>query len=82
MSLYDFENREKLFDIDSRYKFCLLTAGQQQIKPREVSGGFYLTRLDHLLDPNRIYKLETATLQNLIQTLRHVLFLEQVKTLY
>lgn len=60
MSLYDFENREKLFDIDSRYKFCLLTAGQQQIKPREVSGGFYLTRLDHLLDPNRIYKLETA----------------------
>ncbi len=59
-SLYDFENREKLFDIDSRYKFCLLTAGQQQDKPREVSGGFYLTRLDHLLDPNRIYKLETA----------------------
>ena len=59
-SLFDFENREKLFDIDSRYKFCLLTAGQQQDKPREVSGGFYLTRLDHLLDPNRIYKLETA----------------------
>ena len=60
ISLYDFENREKLFDIDSRYKFCLFTAGQQQSKPREVSGGFYLTRLDHLLDPNRIYKLETA----------------------
>lgn len=60
ISLYDFENREKLFDIDSRYKFCLFTAGQQQSKPREVSGGFYLTRLDHLLDPNRIYKLETV----------------------
>ena len=59
VSLYDFENREKLFDIDSRFKFCLLTAGKAQAKPREVSGGFYLTRLDHLLDPNRIYTLRT-----------------------
>lgn len=59
ISLYDFENREKLFDIDSRFKFCLLTAGKPQDTPREVNGGFYLTRLDHLLDPNRIYKLRT-----------------------
>lgn len=59
VSLYDFENREKLFDIDSRFKFCLLTAGKPQDKPREVKGGFYLTRLDHLLDPNRIYTLRT-----------------------
>lgn len=60
ISLYDFENREKLFDIDSRFKFCLLTAGQKQTKPRAVQGGFYLTRLDHLLDPNRIYTLQTS----------------------
>lgn len=60
ISLYDFENKEGLFNIHRMYKFCLLTAGQQQEKPREISGGFYLTRLDHLLDPNRIYKLETA----------------------
>lgn len=60
ISLFDFENREKLFEIDSRYKFCLLTAGKQQTAPRKVSGGFYLTRLDHLLDPNRLYQLETA----------------------
>lgn len=60
ISLYDFENREKLFDIDSRFKFCLLTAGKQQSKPRAVQGGFYLTRLDHLLDPNRIYTLQTS----------------------
>lgn len=59
MSLYDFENREKLFDIDSRFKFCLLTAGKAQVEPRTVSGGFYLTRIDHLLDPNRIYTLRT-----------------------
>ncbi|MDO4158887.1 MAG: restriction endonuclease [Prevotellaceae bacterium] len=60
VSLYDFENREKLFDIDSRFKFCLLTAGNAQKKPRTVSGGFYLTRLDHLLDPRRIYTLQTS----------------------
>lgn len=59
ISLYDFENREKLFDIDSRIKFCLLTAGNAQKEPRTVSGGFYLTRIDHLLDPNRIYTLQT-----------------------
>ena len=41
------------------FKFCLLTAGKPQDKPREVKGGFYLTRLDHLLDPNRIYTLRT-----------------------
>lgn len=60
VSLYDFENRVKLFDIDSRFKFCLLTAGKPQAKARTVSGGFYLTRLDHLLDPRRIYTLQTS----------------------
>lgn len=59
MSLYDFENREKLFDIHRMFKFCLLTAGKAQAEPRTVSGGFYLTRIDHLLDPNRIYTLRT-----------------------
>ena len=59
-SLYDFENREKLFDIDSRFKFCLLVAGKAQDSPRSVRGGFYLTRLDHLLDPRRIYTLQTS----------------------
>ena len=60
ISLYDFENREKLFDIDSRFKFCLLTAGKAQPEPRTIKGGFYLTRIDHLLDPNRIYTLQTS----------------------
>lgn len=60
ISLYDFENREALFDIHRMFKFCLLTAGKAQEAPREVSGGFYLTRLDHLLDPRRIYSLQTS----------------------
>lgn len=59
ISLYDFENREALFDIHRMFKFCLLTAGKKQETSRSVSGGFYLTRLDHLLDPNRIYTLRT-----------------------
>lgn len=60
ISLYDFENKEGLFDIHRMFKFCLLTAGKAQDEPREVKGGFYLTRLDHLLDPARIYTLRTT----------------------
>ena len=60
ISLYDFENKEALFDIHRMFKFCLLTAGRPQTLPRVVKGGFYLTRIDHLLDPNRIYTLQTA----------------------
>ena len=54
VSLYDFENKEGLFDIHRMFKFCLLVAGKAQDTPRTVRGGFYLTRLDHLLDPRRI----------------------------
>lgn len=59
ISIFDFENKEALFDIHRMFKFCLLTAGKPCDKPRKVSGGFYLTRIDHLLDPNRIYTLQT-----------------------
>lgn len=66
MSLYDFENREGLFDIHRMFKFCLLTAGKAQIEPRLVKGGFYLTRLEQILDAERIYTLQTSdfTLMN------------------
>lgn len=60
VSLYDFENREKLFDIDSTNHFCLLTIGKEQDTSRTVKGGFFLTRLDHLLDSRRIYTLQTS----------------------
>ena len=58
-SLFCFENKEKIFEIDSTTKFCLLTAGKAQTIPQTVKAGFYLTRLDHLLDPNRLYTLKT-----------------------
>lgn len=60
ISLYDFENKEALFDIHRMFKFCLLTAGKAQDLPRTVNGGFYLTRLDHLQDTKRIYTLKTS----------------------
>lgn len=60
ISLYDFVNREKIFSIASLARFCLLSVGKKQNHPRTIMGGFYLTRLDHLLDPNRIYKLKTS----------------------
>lgn len=59
ISLYDFENREKLFEIDSRKNFCLLSVGKAKESTHDVNGGFYLTRIDHMLDPRRIYTLRT-----------------------
>lgn len=59
MSLYDFENREGLFDIHRMFKFCLLTAGKESDKPKDIKGGFYLTKIEHLVDPRRIYTIKS-----------------------
>ena len=59
MSLYDFENREGLFDIHRMFKFCLLTAGKESEKPKDIKGGFYLTKIEHLVDPRRIYTIKS-----------------------
>ena len=58
-SLYSFENEEKIFNIHHSFKFCLITCISASKSPHEVSGGFYLRRMDHLLDPKRIYTLKT-----------------------
>lgn len=60
ISLFSFENEERIFQIHHSFKFCLLTAGKEVPIPRQVSGGFYLRRIDHLLDPNRVYTLKTS----------------------
>ena len=60
VSIYSFENEEKLFEIHHSFKFCLLTCCSQKDTPHSVSGGFYLRRVDHLLDPRRIYTLQTS----------------------
>ncbi|MBT3326195.1 MAG: N-6 DNA methylase [Gemmatimonadales bacterium] len=55
-SLYDFENREKLFEaVDSRYKFSLLTlCGEKQ---EEVQFAFFLTQPSQLSDKRRRFTL-------------------------
>ncbi|MCS6928411.1 MAG: hypothetical protein NZM43_02840 [Saprospiraceae bacterium] len=58
ISLFDFENREKIFkDVDSRYKFCLLTLSGSDIGSRKPQFGFFLTRVEHLQDDMRIFSL-------------------------
>ena len=56
-SLYDFENREKLFPaVDSRMKFCALTLGRQETA-RFV---FFATNTAHLRDERRAFQLSGA----------------------
>ncbi len=55
VSLYEFENREKLFpEVDSRYRFCLLTMGATR-DPAHLL--FFATRIDHLDDEQRRFTL-------------------------
>ncbi|MFS8779866.1 Eco57I restriction-modification methylase domain-containing protein [Synechococcus sp. W55.1] len=64
-SLFDFENRQRLFPaVDSRMKFCLLTlAGSWQPTPAGVCEAapmvfaFFATHADHLRDPRRVFTL-------------------------
>jgi hypothetical protein len=53
-SLYDFENREKIFEaVDSRMKFCLLTIGIGN----EAEFSFFLTQTSQLSDDRRRFTL-------------------------
>ncbi len=55
--LYDFENREKLFPIDSRMKFAILTVGRNVPQADFV---FFATNTGHIADPRRRFKLSSA----------------------
>lgn len=63
VSLFDFENREKLFPaVDSRMKFSLLTLGGFSRSPAlplssALTLSFFATRADHLRDPRRVFTL-------------------------
>ena len=54
VSLYDIENRQKLFaDVDSRMKFCLLTLGQAE----RAEFVCFATDVSQLTDPRRRFTL-------------------------
>lgn len=60
VSLYDFENREKLFPaVDSRYKFSVLAIGQTDQPARFA---FFLTQPAQLADPQRVFTLSAEEL--------------------
>jgi hypothetical protein len=57
-SLYDFENRDKLFEgIDSRIKFCLLTLRGAPDLDSPADFAFFSTTIDHLREPERHFTL-------------------------
>ena len=57
-SLYDFENREKVFPgIDSRIKFCLLTMSGSERPIEEAEFAFFLTQANQLRDGDRRFAL-------------------------
>ena len=59
VSLYDFENREKVFQgIDSRIKFCLLTLTGRERPSAEAEFAFFLYRTEQLQDAERRFTLD------------------------
>ncbi|MFG2935049.1 Eco57I restriction-modification methylase domain-containing protein [Streptomyces sp. NPDC048282] len=66
-ALYDFENRKPLFPgVDSRYNFCLLTAGGQKVEEPVARLAFALRDTDELNKIDRVFELraEEITLVN------------------
>lgn len=62
-SLYDFENRERIFPaVDSRQKFCLLTLAQDVPEPCFV---FFATRSEHLVDERRRFTLTSDDVERI-----------------
>jgi hypothetical protein len=59
--LYDFENREGLFpSVDSRYRFCLLTFGNQQSHKALFSAAFWLTSVSQIKDSEKVSNLSSS----------------------
>jgi len=63
-SLFDFENREGLFDsVDSRMKFSLLTIRGKSNPTSPFSVAFFLTAPDQLREPDRIFELDANAIR-------------------
>ncbi len=65
VSLFDFENRKKIFDaVDSRMKFCLLTMGGVGSMPKEgAMFTFFALGTDDLKDANRVFTLSAEEIE-------------------
>ncbi|HDZ17839.1 MAG TPA: hypothetical protein ENH75_06090 [archaeon] len=58
ISLFDFENKEKIFDIHRQFRFCLLTLGGKNIEQELIPMTFYAT------DPIQIQEPLSLILEN------------------
>lgn len=57
-SLYDFENREKIFPaVDSRMKFCMLTVSGDERPNREARFAFFALNAEEATDPGKVFTL-------------------------
>ena len=59
-ALYDFDNKHQIFDIHRSYRFCMLAAGQESAQESGVKTAFFLTRMDQILDEDRVFTLNTG----------------------
>jgi hypothetical protein len=65
-SVFDFENREKLFPaVDSRYKFCLLTLVGEGTKAESVDVMFFATQTSDLANDQQRLKLSLNDIRRL-----------------
>lgn len=62
VSLYDFENRKKLFPIDSRYRFCLLTLSGKRQLANEAQFVFLAQEVADIDDPEKNFTLTSCDL--------------------
>jgi hypothetical protein len=64
-SLYDFENRQKLFQaVDSRMKFSLLTmTGLERPSKSGADFAFFLYQTEDLSDPEKVFKLSKEDIE-------------------
>lgn len=62
VSLFDFENREKIFpDVDSRQKLCLLTLGTSA----QARFSFFLTQTEQMISGPRLFTLSPEDFQRI-----------------
>ena len=59
-ALYDFENSKQIFAIHASFRFCMLAAGQESAQESDVKTAFFLTRMDQILDEDRVFTLNTG----------------------
>lgn len=61
--LLDFENRKALFqDVDSRFRFCLVTIGAPEVGAK-INFAFFLQATEDVLEPGRSFTLDHADLE-------------------